>query len=277
MSITVSTSDQILKAPTNNSKTKLQYSFSRAARFPSLKTTESKMYQIPPSFSKRATSFGFGNKYDFTQERGKGIPAPNSYNTTSDFSSHKPHSSAFSFGVSREAYEKVYVKGHFRPDPVVPGPGSYNATLPLGSDQQKVAIRPEVSGQSLFNLKKGPGPGDYEQKIFNSKSEYYLSTYKNPRKCQLHPNSSQRFPKGPRENIPGPGNYYRSKSFLDSDYFLSTNRSSGTRGFSISSRDPLNKRLDVPGPGNYRIPSEFGYYQSKNAHSRSSSNLRASK
>jgi len=37
-------------------------------------------------------------------------PAPTAYNPKSDFDRNSPHGRAFSFGISREAYSKVYVK-----------------------------------------------------------------------------------------------------------------------------------------------------------------------
>jgi hypothetical protein len=49
------------------------------------------------------------------------------------------------------------------------------------------------------------------------------------------------------------------------DYFVSTYKSSACRTFSTSARDssPAKHALDVPGPGSYRLPSEFGYYETK--------------
>lgn len=49
-------------------------------------------------------------------------PAPNSYSQKSIFI-NTPSSKAFSFGIAREAYSKVYIKEHPARDPNVPGPG----------------------------------------------------------------------------------------------------------------------------------------------------------
>ena len=58
-------------------------------------------------------------------------PAPNSYRLSSDFELNNsatalPKSKCFSFGISREAYEKVYMPSRkINPDKSIPGPGSY--------------------------------------------------------------------------------------------------------------------------------------------------------
>lgn len=62
-------------------------------------------YQLPDVKTQRATSLGIGDKYDFTKSK-KNIKAPY-YNIQSDFDTKKPHSPAFTFGISRHYYEKV--------------------------------------------------------------------------------------------------------------------------------------------------------------------------
>lgn len=49
-------------------------------------------------------------------------PSPTNYNTKSDFNPTAT-SKAFSFGIAREAYSKVYIKENPNRDPNVPGPG----------------------------------------------------------------------------------------------------------------------------------------------------------
>jgi len=44
-----------------------------------------------------------------------GSPPPDSYNSQTQFKKN-PSSKAFSFGIAREAYSKVYLKGHRQPD-----------------------------------------------------------------------------------------------------------------------------------------------------------------
>jgi hypothetical protein len=49
-------------------------------------------------------------------------PPPNLYNMKSEFNM-TPGAKAFSFGIAREAYSKVYIKEHPPRDPNIPGPG----------------------------------------------------------------------------------------------------------------------------------------------------------
>ena len=54
---------------------------------------------------KRASSFGFGKKYDFTKDSNQ--LNCNFYESPSEFNPKKPKSPAWTFGVSRDYYEKV--------------------------------------------------------------------------------------------------------------------------------------------------------------------------
>mmetsp|Transcript_23051 Transcript_23051/g.22805 ORF Transcript_23051/g.22805 Transcript_23051/m.22805 type:complete len:301 (+) Transcript_23051:6-908(+) len=267
MSIIVSTPGQIASAPTNRSTAKQQWSFSKASRFSALKPTEAHFYSIPPAFDKRSASIGYGTKSDFTKERGQGNPDPSAYNLPSDFDNKKPFGLAYSFGISREACEKRYVEGHFKADPSVPGPGTYPITSKIGQEGRKFTFRPRTSIlDEMFNSRKSPGPGAYDPKSEVEKGRYTLSTFKNAGITTFSPLSSPRFPKDQKNGLPGPGAYYNSEDFLKSGYYLSKFQSPGNRAFPISNRDssPTSGFWDTPGPGSYRLPSEFGYYESKN-------------
>jgi len=80
-------------------------------------------------------------------------------------------------------------------------------------------------------------------------------------------------------NLPAPGSYPLQPAISPKgSYYLSKFKSSGVRTFGHSQRSPSqssfrnflsnfplsNFSLDnVPGPGSYRLPSDFGYYESK--------------
>ena len=69
MSITLKSGKEICNAPTNTSKSKQQYSFSKAPRFPLSKLNKGhtdQYYSLPNIHSTRSTNMGFGNRYDFT-------------------------------------------------------------------------------------------------------------------------------------------------------------------------------------------------------------------
>mmetsp|Transcript_5085 Transcript_5085/g.9464 ORF Transcript_5085/g.9464 Transcript_5085/m.9464 type:complete len:203 (+) Transcript_5085:36-644(+) len=196
MSIVVSTPQQIHDAPTNASSAKQLFSFPKADRFtkPSKDINEA-FYNSPNSLEKRTTSFGYGNKYDFTKERGRDIPPPNAYTMPSDFDQGRPFSSAFSFGISRESCEKRYIEGHFRPDPSVPGPGTYTATKGIGKDAVAYSMRARTATtDQLFLSHKGPGPGAYRPKVgLDKEGKYVLSSFRSSGACSFSPKTSQRF------------------------------------------------------------------------------------
>ena len=80
MSIIASTPEQINRAPTNTSTSKFLYSFPKAHRFDDMSRSNSfdRFYTLPDSKNMRATSFGYGRKYDFTAHV-KAYPAPGHY------------------------------------------------------------------------------------------------------------------------------------------------------------------------------------------------------
>ena len=82
-------------------------------------------YDLPDAKSKKYTSMGRGERIDWSKM--SKTPAPGQYAQGSDFSAKKPHTSMFTFGQSREAYKKVYLKANPYIDVSLPGPGAYNS------------------------------------------------------------------------------------------------------------------------------------------------------
>jgi hypothetical protein len=70
-----------------------------------------------------------------------GVPGPGSVELRGIFDKGTPKSKAFTFGVSREHYNKVYVEGSVQVDPVVPGPGRYKVPSVIGREGQIVSIK----------------------------------------------------------------------------------------------------------------------------------------
>ena len=84
MSVTVSNYNSICNNPLNRSKSKSLYSFPKNERFKAEKNYYcDKLYELPTTKSKRFTSLGYSNKYDFTKGLEKS-PAPNKYLMKSD-------------------------------------------------------------------------------------------------------------------------------------------------------------------------------------------------
>jgi hypothetical protein len=125
----------------------------------------------------RTTSFGKGDKYDFTREgRGKNSQF---YNMTSDFDPKKPVSPAWTFGISRSYYEKAYCETNKVADKNIPGPGKYNYLKPFGSDTFKFSMTGKGEDKNLSRTSKSPGPGEYPIVSINPIGKYPVSNIKN--------------------------------------------------------------------------------------------------
>ena len=67
----------------------------------------------------------------------------------SDFSKQPP-GLAFSFGIARDAYSKVFIKENPPRDPAVPGPGQYPIPELVGNEAAKYTMRPKTQGSCKF-------------------------------------------------------------------------------------------------------------------------------
>ena len=250
-----SSSAQILMSPTNNSTAKAHYSFPKAPRFPNSPPQSSNFYNITPALSQRATTFGYGNKSDFTSFKEK-TPDPGEYKVSEDI---KHTGKAFTFGISRSS-SKQHIKDHFIADPSTPGPGTYTISPKFGREGRLITIGGKR--QEKKAISESPGPGAYDQKWEISKGTYILSTHKNQVVHKFPPSSYTRFPKLNLDNLPSPGSYNIDKGFLKNSEVLSTVKSPGSTKFTSSSREFMNVQNENPGPGAYRLPSDFGHYES---------------
>lgn len=93
-----------------------------------------------------------------------------------------PKGNAYSFGLAREHFKKVYIKENPQADRSVPGPGRYDHTANI---KQMAGVmytcRPKTVKDSSFqNFTKGyPGPGTYELTATEDKNGFcYVSKYK---------------------------------------------------------------------------------------------------
>jgi hypothetical protein len=104
MSIIIASGEAISKSPINHSPTKMMYTFPKTQRFFFEKRPLcDQMYPSQESKTNRSTSFGYGNKYDFTKSKNT---APY-YNLSTNFDPKKTHQPSYTFGISRSFYEKV--------------------------------------------------------------------------------------------------------------------------------------------------------------------------
>lgn len=220
-------------------------------------------YDLPPVKSKRSTTFGYGNKYDFTQGQSNN-PPPNAYTVKGaiDGSTKK----GFSFGLSRE--QMLITGGAFVGDKTSPGPGAYDVR-----ETNKVSLaysfRPRTNSLESHNTSlKAPGPGQYPLlETISPKGKIFISKYKSAATTVFSPASSDRFAKKEDGEKPGPGAYNVGNEINPKgSYFLSKYKTNVGRTFGISMRKQASTgtlRSEVPGPGSYRLPSDFGIYESK--------------
>ena len=69
------------------------------------------------------------------------MPGPGSVELRGIFEKGGHKANAFSFGLSREHFNKVYVEGNNQVDPAVPGPGRYKVPSIIGREGQIVSIK----------------------------------------------------------------------------------------------------------------------------------------
>ena len=68
------------------------------------------------------------------------VPAPTTYQQRSDFDRSQPFASAFSFGIARDAYAKVYIKENPPTDKSIPGPGAYQVRPKFANEASKYSL-----------------------------------------------------------------------------------------------------------------------------------------
>lgn len=163
MSIPLFTKDEITHSTINNSTSKYMFSFPRAQRFPPINRSGycSSFYDIPSMASKRKTSLGIGNKYDFTKKN-KGCQAE-FYGIKRDFDKGNLIGPKFTFGICRESYAKVYYDTNKMLDKNIPGPGKYKILRDFGSDAKKYTMGQRLNTFAGTGAKYNvtPGPGAY--------------------------------------------------------------------------------------------------------------------
>lgn len=69
------------------------------------------------------------------------MPGPGSVELRGMFDKGSPRQNAFSFGLSREHFKKVFIKENQQTDPCVPGPGRYTVPIIIGHEGQPVSIK----------------------------------------------------------------------------------------------------------------------------------------
>ena len=194
MSIQLYTQEQIVNHVENTSPTKFMYSFSRAARFPTIKRTgkSDTFYTLPSVRMNRTAGFGFGNKSDFTKSRNVNTEF---VNVKRDFDIGNQRGLKFSFGLGRDAFTKQFCPGYKNIDKNIPGPGKYKVRKELGSDAPKFSML-SICGERGWTNKNmnNPAPGSYKPVVeINDKGKYPVSNISNIKVSNFGLSQTNRF------------------------------------------------------------------------------------
>jgi len=224
MSIIVSSPEAIKNSPLNTSSAKALYSFPKASRFGSIMKkgdNPNAFYPLGNTISKRAASFGYGHKHDFTKQIDQ-IPAPNKYKDVDAL--YRMGKRGVSMGVGRD---KVTFSG-FTINPMkIPGPGAYdiaNRNLP---SLKGFSIKPK--SESLKKHWNNPGPGHYNfVSTVSGEGKFSVSNYRNVTAPSIKMHTSVSKLKDESNLIfPGPGNYNQAVVKENSQSVLSNYHSFG--------------------------------------------------
>lgn len=154
--------------------------------------SESNFYELPPVRSMRYTTLGKGERTDFAKINKKACEQ--FYDLPSFFNAKKPIGNAFSFGISRDYYKKVFCTTNKYFEKNNPGPGKYEITKRLGTDAPKFSFYSKLENKVLkSNANKIPGPGEYNPPSFNPEGKYQFSKYNNVKNVVWATSKDKRF------------------------------------------------------------------------------------
>jgi len=194
--------------------------------------------------SKRATSIGYGQRFkDMLRASTIKGPGPQAYSMGSEFNKNQK-SRAYTFGMSRDYFQKVYLKENPPVDIRVPGPGQYDVKREVTEySPSKFSLRPKTAKDKSFQniTKYVPGPGTYSQQASESKNGFIVnSRYKSGANAVIS-GSKSRFDNTKFKTsaaIPGPGMYKPKLDLnLKGSYPLARYRNSGAPIFTRGKRD----------------------------------------
>lgn len=260
----VSTPEQIRYHPLNNSANKQFCVFPLQRRFPKQKSlsTDVLCYDINRDFFKqqRATGFGYGQKFNFTQTSGNN-PSPDQYVVNQHCIEYASKKKGFVFGESRENCNNVGGQ-NLKTGSLFPGPGKYDLQGLIDPSKKKGFTFRIKTKHILVDKNCDTGPGKYELNDKNAKDKHILSTIKNQGHVIIAP-LKKNFSRAKRENPPDlvydlsfqtnpKGKYFNSK-------YKNTKLGKIAHEKRLFNQGPSN---NVPGPGTYQMPSDFGFYQS---------------
>lgn len=117
------------------------------------------------------------------------------YNIPSIFNGKKPNGPSYSFGISRDFYDKVFCDSNIQFERNVPGPGKYEIKTIFGEDSPKFSLggRPEENKFSDFKSRVPP-PGEYRNVLgINAVGKYPVSNVKGATNILFGASKDKRF------------------------------------------------------------------------------------
>ena len=207
--------------------------------------------------NQRTTGFGVGDRFKVRPDES---PPPGSYEPPTQFK-RSQKARAFSFGLTRNAYQKVYLKNKPVPDTAgKPSPAAYNIREVPGRDKVHFTMRPMTPNPIYLELTRfNPGPGTYSH---NSAAHSSFYTSRSKEKLDRLPKDKKRFPIVYGGKLPGPGHYSPRNQFSNRGvYVVSTNKTKLGSSFGRQKRgaSTAGRNTETPGPGSYKLHSEFGF------------------
>lgn len=249
----------------NTSTSKEMYSFPTSKRFVDFTQDNSKFfYDIPSSFSKRYTSFGYGNKNVFTET---GLsPGPGAYshiqtNKKGRYAvSEIPNTRQSKFSRAQRFKEtpledRSPSPATYYPESMIKGNGIIYNSRYVSKLGKSFGKRLEKIGEKIVT----PGPADYKYMNINLEGKYPSSMLSN--------SILNKFSKEPRFNhIKDNGNpapdKYKLENMIKGNGIIYNSRYSSNLGKSMSFRPNDLSKSDTPGPGAYNFFSDFeGFYK----------------
>lgn len=236
----------------DNSPTKQKYSFPKAERFPKISIYGAmSFYNLPSVKNERATSFGYGSRYNFCKKNSE--TTPSCYDYSYGVQSKQPYAPKYSFGLGRENIKNNYV------DKFTPGPGKYYSPIKtIGNGSPKYSIKGKYKS-SLCPRSDSPGPAAYDPHTkMNPMGVYGIAGYKNVKSYDFSKGILDRF-NYKIDKTPGPAEY-KNKSLMGNIY---DSRFRSTHGIHMVFRHERKDRDNYPGPGAYERYGDFYRYNDR--------------
>ena len=254
----------------NNSTSKQQFAFSKAARFPSPKQpTNAFGYEVKSNFmsERKNPNAAFGVReerwgYEEKKKHQRGLGGLDSPDTVNPLST-KLKTFSYSFGVSRSAMKKIHVDEILKKkEDNLPGPDRYGKKDTFGPQANATAysMRQRLGHfeRKLEKETKLPGPGFYNQGDLVGKG-IGASTMRSATQSSF-PKSTDRF-RPPKQQSP-PVTTYSVKDGLNQN-FSSVRNFAGSTKFGTNTKNfidnnwHLDRAKNQPGPDAYTKFSDF--------------------